>query len=170
MGYHNRMSAPAPRPPSLLAQPSYLASQVSKLGRRHLRVVLGEHGLLLAHHAIMSGLEDLGSLSQQQLADSLDLDKSHLVGFIDQLEKRDLLTRSKDPSDRRRNRVTLTPEGRTLVEQLRPVAQRSQQGLLDALSAAEQETLMSLLRRVLDANDAARYTGTEGERVKRSAR
>lgn len=171
MGYHNHMSVPAPRPPSLLAQPSYLASQVSKLGRRHLKVVLGEHGLLLAHLAILSALEDLGSLSQQQLADSLDLDKSHLVGFIDHLEKRDLLTRTQDPSDRRRNRVTLTSEGRALVEQLRPVAQHSQQGLLDALSAAEQETLMSLLRRVLDANDAAaRYTAPEEERMGHTAR
>jgi DNA-binding MarR family transcriptional regulator len=93
-----------------------------------------------------------------------------LVGFIDQLEKRSLLTRSQDPSDRRRNRVRLTSEGQTLVEQLRPVAQYSQQGLLDTLSAAEQETLMSLLRRVLNANDAVRNTATEEKRMGDSAR
>lgn len=32
------------------------------------------------YHAVLSALDDLDPLSQQQLADSLDLDKSHLVG------------------------------------------------------------------------------------------
>lgn len=127
--------------------------------------MLGEHGFLLAHYAILSALDDLGSLSQQQLADSLDLDKSHLVGFIDQLEKRSLLTRSQDPSDRRRNLVRLTSEGQVLVERLRSVAHYSQQGLLDTLSAAEQETFMSLMQRVLDANDAVRDTATEDDQM-----
>lgn len=144
------------RPPSLLAQPSYLASQVSKFGRRHLEAALSEHGLLLGHEAVLSALDDFGSLSQQELADALDFDKSHLVGRIDMLESRGLVTRTQDPSDRRRNKVTLTPEGQALVDQLRPVALESQRGFLDSLSPAEQATLISLLRKILAANDAAR--------------
>lgn len=149
------MATPSRRPPSLLAHPSYLASQVSKFGRRHLEVVLGEHGLALIHHAVLSALDDFGALSQQQLADSLDLDKSHLVGRIDHLESRDLVTRTQDPVDRRRNQIALTPAGKTLVDELKPVGRQSQQGFLTALSPAEQETLESLLRRVLAANDTA---------------
>lgn len=149
---------PGSRPPSLLAQPSYLASQVSKFGRRHLEGVLGEHGLALIHHALLSALDDFGSLSQQQLADALDIDKSHLVGPIDQLEARGLLSRIRNPSDRRRNQITLTTAGQALVDELRPVARRSQQGFLEALSAGEQRTLIELLQRVLVANDTARRT------------
>jgi DNA-binding MarR family transcriptional regulator len=149
------MSIP-PRPPSLTALPSYLASQVSKYGRRHLEVVLAEHELRLVHHALLSALDDLGPLSQQQLADSLDLDKSHLVGRIDDLEGRALVTRERDPSDRRRHRVTLTPDGKALLDRLRPVARASQQTFLDALSRAEQRSLIALLGRVLAANDRAR--------------
>lgn len=146
----------SPRPPSLLAQPSYLASQVSKYGRRHLEAALSERGLQLGHEAVLSALDDFGPLSQQQLADSLDLDKSHLVGRIDELGRRDLVARTQDPTDRRRNKVILTPAGQTLVDQLRPIAAKSQQGFLDTLSATEQETLTALLQRVLAANDAAR--------------
>jgi DNA-binding MarR family transcriptional regulator len=136
--------------------PGYLASQASKYGRRHLERVLRERGLALVHHAVLSALGDLGPLSQQQLADSLDLNKSHLVGPIDELESRGLVERTRDPVDRRRNQVALTGAGEALVSELRPAGRRSQQGFLDALSREEQKTLVSLLQRVLAANDAAR--------------
>jgi DNA-binding MarR family transcriptional regulator len=146
----------SPRPPSLLAQPSYLASQVSKYGRRLLVTALAEHDLALVDHGILSALRDFGPRSQKELADALDFDKSDLVGRIDRLQARGLVRRSQDPADRRRNQVAITPQGDELFERLQPIAQRSQQGFLDALSPAEQETLISLLRRVLAANDAAR--------------
>lgn len=151
-----RMADQTPRPPSLLDHPSYLASQVSKYGRRHLESALRERDLALIHSGVLAALADLGPLSQQQLADSLDLHKSHLVGAIDQLQDRGLLTRTQDPSDRRRNQVALTPAGRTVAGELDGVGRRSQEGFLDALSATEQATLVALLRRVLAANDAAR--------------
>jgi DNA-binding MarR family transcriptional regulator len=154
------MTAPA-RPPSLLALPSYLASQVSKFGRRHLEAALAEHDLVLIQNGILIALDDLGPLSQQQLADALDFDKSHLVARIDDLESRKLLRRTQDPADRRRNQVALTPAGKKLVDRLRPVARESQEGFLETLSKSEQETLISLLARVLAANDDARLAGTE---------
>jgi MarR family transcriptional regulator, lower aerobic nicotinate degradation pathway regulator len=144
------------RPPSLLALPSYLTSQLSKFGRRHLEEVLAEHELVLIHHGVLAALADFGPQSQQQLADSLDFHKSHLVARIDELQRRGLVTRTQDRADRRRNQIALTPTGRELVDSLRPVAVESQHGFLEALSPAEQETLVALLRRALDANDAAR--------------
>lgn len=110
----------------------------------------------MIHAGVLTALADLGPSSQQQLADSLDLHKSHLVGAIDKLEGRDLVTRTRDRSDRRRNQVALTRAGRTLAAELADVGRRTQEGFLDALSPAEQETLIALLRRVLAANDAAR--------------
>jgi MarR family transcriptional regulator, lower aerobic nicotinate degradation pathway regulator len=145
-----------PRPPSLLAQPSYLASQVSKYGRRQLEEILRARGLALVHSAVLSALHDLGPLAQQQLADSLDLHKSHLVGPIDELESRGLLQRTQDPSDRRRNRVTLTRRGKNLAAELERAGRRSQRGFLDSLTPEEQRTLTVLLQRVLAANDASR--------------
>ncbi|MFF2084930.1 MarR family winged helix-turn-helix transcriptional regulator [Nocardia sp. NPDC058176] len=145
------------RPPSLLAQPSYLASQVSKFGRQQLETALAERGLRLGHQAVLSALDDFGPLSQQQLADALDLDKSHLVGRIDELQRLGLVTRAQDPADRRRNRIALTDTGEAAAHELHPVAMASQRGFLDALSTAEQQTLTDLLRRVLAANDATRW-------------
>lgn len=152
-----------PRPPSLLAQPSYLASQVAKYGRRRLQAVLAEHDLALIDNAILTTLDDFGSRSQQQLADALDFNKGHLVGHIDDLADRGLLTRTQDPADRRRNAITLAPAGKALIDHLRPIAIASHHGFLDTLTASEQDTLIGLLRRVLAANDAARLSSTAEE-------
>jgi DNA-binding MarR family transcriptional regulator len=135
---------------------SYLAAKTALYGSRLMEVTLAEHGLLLGHHAVMCALDDFGPLSQQELADSLDFDKSHLVSRIDHLEERGLVSRTRDRADRRRHQVALTAAGKALIDQLRPVAREHQRRLLDALSATEQQTLLDMLRRVLAANDAAR--------------
>jgi MarR family transcriptional regulator, lower aerobic nicotinate degradation pathway regulator len=154
------MTPPA-RPPSLLALPSYLLSQLSKFGRRQLEAVLAEQDLTLIHHGVLAALADAGPQSQQQLADALDFDKSHLVARIDDLQRRGLVTRTQDPTDRRRNQIALTPAGQALIDRLRPVAEQSQQNFLQTLSPAEQRTLISLLRRALDANDATRGAASD---------
>jgi DNA-binding MarR family transcriptional regulator len=154
------MTAPA-RPPSLLALPSYLLSQLSKFGRRYLEAVLDEHDLALIHHGVLAALADFGPRSQQELADSLDFDKGHLVARIDDLQRRGLVTRTQDPADRRRNQISLTPAGQALIDRLRPVAAESQRSFLQALSHADQKALISLLRQALDANDAARGAASD---------
>jgi DNA-binding MarR family transcriptional regulator len=154
------MAAPA-RPPSLLALPSYLLSQLSKFGRRRLETVLAEHDLALIHHGVLAALADFGPRSQQELADTLDFDKSHLVARIDDLQRRGLVSRAQDPADRRRNQIALTPDGQALIDRLRPVAAESQQSFLQALSPTDQQTLISLLRHALDANDVARGAASD---------
>jgi DNA-binding MarR family transcriptional regulator len=144
------------RPPSLLALPSYLAGNVARIGHRMLLEALADHELRLAHFAVLAALSDFGSLAQHELADRLDINRSHLVGYVDHLEQRDLVRRDRDPDDRRRQRLALTPAGRALARDLRAVAERSQAEFLEVLSQAEREALLAMLRRVLRANDEER--------------
>ncbi|MGH3434816.1 MAG: MarR family winged helix-turn-helix transcriptional regulator [Thermocrispum sp.] len=144
---------PAPRPPSLLALPSYLASYTAGYGRALIERELATRDLKLVHNAVLIALDDFGPRSQQELSDSLRIDKSHLVKYVDTLEARGLLRREPDADDRRRHRVTLTPAGDKLASELQSIGRRSQQGFLDALSAHEQRTLVDLLARVLEDND-----------------
>lgn len=147
------LAMPAQRPPSLLALPSYLASYVASYGRAMLERELAVRDLKLVHNAVLVALDDFGAQSQQELAASLRIDKSHLVKHIDVLEARGLVQRAADAADRRRHRVTLTDAGRTVVRELHEVGRESQRGFLDALTAAEQRTLVRLLTRVLEDND-----------------
>ena len=150
------MSEDPTRPPSLLALPSFLAGNVARIGHRLLLRRLAEHDLRPVHAAILAALSDFGPLAQYELADRLDVQRSHLVGYVDLLEKRGLVRRARDPNDRRRQSVALTKSGRALWRRLQRVAERSQEKLLDALSESERATLLTLLSRVLETHDEAR--------------
>jgi DNA-binding MarR family transcriptional regulator len=150
------------RPPTLLALPSYLASHVARAGHDLLVSAIAEHDLRLPHFATLTALSDFGPLPQHELADRLGLNRSHLVGYLDTVENRGLVRRDRDPADRRRQLVVLTPEGQRLQRHLREVAERVQAEFLQELSEPERETLIALLRRVLLAGDKARIrTGAQ---------
>lgn len=68
------------------------------------------HDLRLPHFALLTGLAEFGPLAQHDLADRLGLNRSHLVGYLDEVERRGLVARERDPEDRRRQRVALTGE------------------------------------------------------------
>jgi DNA-binding MarR family transcriptional regulator len=154
----------ATRPPTLLALPSYLVSHIANIGPRRLLEALAEHNLRLPHFGVLTALSDFGPLAQHELADRLGLNRSHLVGYLDDIEQQGFVQRVRDREDRRRQRVALTPSGRTLQRRLLAVAQRSQAEYLQVLSEPERRTLIALLRRVLVADDAARMGGEEGRR------
>ncbi|MFI2366294.1 MarR family winged helix-turn-helix transcriptional regulator [Promicromonospora sp. NPDC019610] len=149
------MEQPAGRPPTLLGLPSYLAGHVSRIGHRALVGDLARHGLRLPHFAVLTGLHDLGPLGQHELADRLGLNRSHLVGYLDRLEEAGLVSRLRDPGDRRRQQVRLEPAGERLTAELIEGARAGEAADLAVLSADELATLTELLRRVLLADDAA---------------
>jgi DNA-binding MarR family transcriptional regulator len=149
------MSDPIERPPSLLALPSYLAARVAKGLRSEIQRALAQHGLETPQHGVLVALDDFGVLAQQQLADRLETDKSHVLRLIDQLEGRGMLTRSPDPTDRRRHRVELTPTGRKVLGQATTAIGRAERDYLSALSDAERRSLTTLLQQVLDSHDQA---------------
>lgn len=150
------MPTPIERPPSLLALTTYVAGFVAKAARADIQHALAEHDLGTSDYGVLVALGDFGALSQQQLADRLDADKSHIVRLIDQLEHRGLVARTPDPTDRRRHRIELTPAGEMLLRDVAPGVERIDAEHLGAVSAAERRTLATLLQRVLASQDDAR--------------
>jgi DNA-binding MarR family transcriptional regulator len=144
----------SPRPPTLLALASYLAGHVSRIGHRGLVDALAEQQLRLPHFAVLAALHDFGSLAQHELADRLGLNRSHLVGYLDDLEAASHVARERDTSDRRRQTVVLEPSGARLFVTLTRLAKEYEATSLGALTAAEQRTLARLLQRVVIADDA----------------
>lgn len=141
------------RPAILLALPTYLASWVSKRARADVQRRLAAYDLSTPDFGVIAALSDGGALSQQQLADGLGADKSHIVRLVDQLEARRLVQRSADPGDRRRHRVEVTPAGRALYRKTRQVIEQVEAEHLRVLTASERRTLTRLLQRVLRAQD-----------------
>ncbi len=105
----------------------------------------GLHGGQLA---VLGALADMGEMSQRQLGEVAQIEKSSLVLFLDLLEAGGWVKRDVDPSDRRANCVRLTAKGATEFRKLGPSLKKVQDRFLSPLSAAERIRLVDLLQRL----------------------
>ena len=71
------------------------------------------HGLRPRQLVALTLLDEHGPVSQQALGEALRLDPSNVVGLLNELEERGLVTRRRDPADRRRHIVELSAAVRT---------------------------------------------------------
>src|SRR4051794_14222535 len=137
-------------PARLRSKPSWLLNKVS--ARAHAVVVetmsaLDGH----AHHfAILAALDEFGPDSQVRVGQRCGIDQSDMNAMLNELTERRHVVRTPDPSDRRRNRVTLTAAGRRRLEELDTALTGIQHDILRALSAGERDTLTQLLTRILE--------------------
>src|SRR5262245_20843213 len=76
-----------------------------------LRQALGVTGLSPQHGNTLVRLAQAGPISQQGLIEALAVDPSGLVGILNALERDGLIERRRDPADRRRHIVEITPAG-----------------------------------------------------------
>lgn len=109
-------------------------------------------GIQGKHFGVLLALHRAGPLSQRQLIDRLDSDKSSMVRIIDELESRDLCTRTPSDSDRRAYAVQLTDAGRDLFSRAERIASDVSAALLSGLTAAERRHLQDLLARFVVTN------------------
>jgi len=71
-----------------------------------------------------------------------------LTRMLDRLVRMGLVERAKGDKDHRQSLAKITPQGRSLLEDLRPKVQRMNQLLADRMSPEEARQLVSLLERV----------------------
>jgi DNA-binding MarR family transcriptional regulator len=109
-------------------------------------------GVLRPRHVIaLTLLGEQGPVGQQGLAEALSLDPSNVVALLNELEDRELVTRRRDPADRRRHIVELSAKG---ADELALASTRLgliEDQLFAALSAEERQTLHALLSRAVGA-------------------
>jgi MarR family transcriptional regulator, lower aerobic nicotinate degradation pathway regulator len=99
--------------------------------------------------AVLNQLSESGPLSQQELGRALRINPSNLVGLLDLLEGDGLLVRVRDPHDRRRHLVTITPLGKRRLIRAWEAAEAAESDLLSPLSEQEREQLRSMLERLV---------------------
>jgi DNA-binding MarR family transcriptional regulator len=98
--------------------------------------------------AALAKLHEVGPCTQNHLGRRICLDPATVKGVVDRLRSRGLVEILKDPGDRRRHAVVLTESGRRLTIAATEVAAKITTLTIAPLSAAEQRTIVRLLRKL----------------------
>ncbi|WP_033222061.1 MarR family winged helix-turn-helix transcriptional regulator [Kitasatospora phosalacinea] len=96
--------------------------------------------------AVLAVLASDTPLSQQEAAGRLGVDRTTMVALVDALEAKSLAERLRSPTDRRKNIVRLTEQGRQLLDRAERTRLRTERDFLAALPAPDARILLSALR------------------------
>jgi DNA-binding MarR family transcriptional regulator len=136
----------SPRVPSeLLASGGFLFAKLGLLLKVRALDAFEEVGFEAHQYSLLALLGEGDRETQATIADVLGVDRSQLVGILDSLEARGLVERRRDPHDRRRHVVSLTPDGRRQLVKLRAVVRRVEDEFFAPLDAASREGLHDAL-------------------------
>jgi MarR family transcriptional regulator, lower aerobic nicotinate degradation pathway regulator len=139
--------AKASLPRELVASPVFLLARLGFEIKARSISEFAEEGFTPYQFSVLALLEEGDRETQATIADALRVDRSQLVGLLDSLEERELIERRRDPHDRRRQAVSLTPAGK------RTIITRLEEEFLAPLDSQQREELHGLLLRLAQHHD-----------------
>lgn len=143
-------AAPPRLPEELVASTTFLLKRLGFAAKERAIQAYEPTGLNPYHHAVLLLLDEGSRETQGAIADSLGYDRGQLVGLLDELEQQGLVERRRDPSDRRRHTVRLTPAGRRELSELRALTRTLEDEFLAALGERDRVRLHALLHRLAE--------------------
>ncbi|MGE4544514.1 MAG: MarR family winged helix-turn-helix transcriptional regulator [Pedobacter sp.] len=111
----------------------------------HLGEVLNPYGITAKQFALLAFLWKQDGLSQTELSERSEIDRTTLSGMVDRLEKAGLVQRDPSPEDRRAFLLRLTEQGAALESELSDLAFQVRRDLFSRFAEGEYEQLCMLL-------------------------
>jgi DNA-binding MarR family transcriptional regulator len=137
---------PEDLPPALAENLGYLLGQAHLVHRQIAQAEFSSLGLGPKEFGSLSVLVSEGAMSQRRLGQRTGLDRTTMVVITDELERKGLVERTRNPEDRRAYALRPTAKGRRVLERATAAAERAEAQSLAAIPAAERRRLKKLLR------------------------
>ena len=120
--------------------------------KKHIAAVFKSEGINLTaeQFLVMDTLWNQGEMTQQSIAYIIQKDKNSVTQFIDNLEKKGLVQRAMDSSDRRVNNIKLSETGLAMKENTKKVAIAAINDILEGISEEELTTFVRVLNRACE--------------------
>lgn len=110
-------------------------------------------GLRMLSFSALVVIVDNPGLRQSHLADALMIERPNLVIVVDELERRELISRDPAPDDRRAYALRPTDAGLTLYDQAIIAVRAHEARMTKSLSKAEHKALITALRQIETARN-----------------
>ena len=151
-------SEPAVTPAALRKSASWCLAQLDVAVRASVNAALGRtqiESISIRGYWVLEAIADGGDMAQTELSALLGMDRSDMVRLIDSLESANLVERTRDSKDRRRQLIALTETGNTTRASLRRSLRRAERAAV-AECAPEVRALLASL-----ADDSAASPETD---------
>lgn len=145
-------------PAALRKSASWCLAQLDAAVRASVNAALGRtqiESISIRGYWVLEAIADGGDMAQTELSALLGMDRSDMVRLIDSLESANLVERTRDSKDRRRQLIALTETGNTTRASLRRSLRRAERAAV-AECAPEVRALLASL-----ADDSAASPETD---------
>src|SRR6185437_9216101 len=105
-------------------------------------------------------------LKQIAIGNAAGIDRSTMAPIVDRFEKMGWIQRTRRPDNRRAYSLEVTQAGKDLLQKARPLVDRHEQELMDALTKSEQREVLQLLTKMYQGMVAGDRDRTKPQAVR----
>jgi DNA-binding MarR family transcriptional regulator len=128
----------------------WMARTLYRLYEAHAQKLLDKEGISVAHWFYLRVLAERGEMNQLELSKRVGIASTTAVPALDSMEKRNLVRRTRDPTDRRKYYVSLQDEGRRLVDELLPELTEMISSSLEGISVKDLRAFWKVMHKIED--------------------
>jgi MarR family transcriptional regulator for hemolysin len=155
-----------PRTGAIDAEFLFALFEVQRLLRLYADKEAARYGLTRAQWAVLAKIDRTEGLKQTEVAEIMEMQPITLTRLIDKLCESGLVERRGDVSDRRVNRLYLTPAARPLMAKLAVLRAGITQTAFSGFSVADTHRLVEQLETIKDNIRGALQSAGEAPKIK----
>jgi DNA-binding MarR family transcriptional regulator len=110
-------------------------------------------GLTTVQYAALNMIDEVPNIDQARLSSMIAFDTTTLVKVLDRLTAKGLITRTRSQTDRRKQLLNATAQGREVVRKIQPMIDRAEQRILAPLSPSDRRKFMEMLTQLVNVNN-----------------
>ena len=115
--------------------------------RQRFNAVFAPYRIRPVQLSILGLIHEKRRLKQAELARALDIKRANIVTLLDELERRNLVVRRPERTDRRSRALELTPAGKRLTAELLTLHARLEENVVEHLGQRDHDQLLRLLKK-----------------------